>query len=125
MLKEVKDLSESVPTTGDARFLKHYTEEERQSMLMVKQDFVSFLLGLQNMRQVDYALLAVHEKNGEHYIHLLIEWLYSNQIFSEKELDYCPKLRQASFVDAVNKFLPIPMCDRIIVPYMVAYIVVK
>jgi hypothetical protein len=125
VLKEVKGLSESVPTTGDARFLKHRTEGMRQKMLEAKQDFVSFLLGLQSMRQQDYSLLAVHEKRGDAYIHLLAEWLNMNELFSEKELSYCPKLRNREFSKAMALLTYVPFCEKVVVPYMIAYVAVK
>lgn len=125
MLKEVKDSSEEVPSVGDAVFFKHYPEELRDSLLGSKQDFVSFLLGLQSMSFKDYALLTVHEKYGREYGFLLFEWLCGNGIFSKKELGYCPKLRKAPFVDAFEQLLRTPLCDKILIPYMIAYQAIK
>jgi len=125
MTSEAKVSYESVPTTGDARFLKHYSEELRQSLLDAKQDFVSFLLGLQSMRLKDYVFLAVHEKRGEEYKHLFIEWIVGNEIFTDKELGYCPKLRNLSFVEAFRQMFFVPLFNKYLISYVIAYMAVK
>ena len=87
-----------IELSGDMRHLLHYRFEKGLQMLEAKQRFISFLLTLQNMSLVDFHLLDSHTKFGEEYIYLLYEFVLGNPVFSEKELKYCPKLRDPSFI---------------------------
>ena len=126
MLNKPRDSSEVLPSVGDARFLKHYSEELRESMLGVKQEFISFLLGLQSMKLKDYALLAVHEKNSEFYRYLYDEWYFGSGLFTEKELQYAPKLREPEFLRALRQSCPVgTMFSKFFVVFVVAFCAVK
>lgn len=120
MINEARDLSESVPSTGNARFLKHQPEERREAMLAAKQDFVSFLLGLHNYHFKDYAFMAMHEKNSENYMFLYYEWFHNSALFSKVELSYCPKLRTSGFTKAARS-----LSGNFFVVYAISYIAIK
>jgi hypothetical protein len=123
MLNKPKDSSEAVPSVGDARFLKHYPEELRESMLAAKQEFISFLLGLQSMKQKDYALLAVHEKNSKAYRYLYDEWYFSSGLFTEKELRYAPKLRTPEFLRVLRPMVVPLFADQFVITTIAFYAV--
>lgn len=108
--------------SGDMRKLMHYPFEKGLQMLEVKQRFVSFLLSLQNMTPKDYHLFASHAVRAEEYIYLLYEWVLNSSIFSEKELGYCPKLRDPHFVNILKNLRRDGLASRFYaIFYVVAY----
>lgn len=110
---------------GDILHLKHYSKEMALSMLESKQIFVSFLLGLQNITLKDYSLLTAHADKAKEFHRLFVEWLLKNKIFSDKELEYCSKLRTPEFFTMFRLVERTPGFESTFFQFMIAYSVTK
>jgi hypothetical protein len=110
---------------GDILHLKHYPCEMALSMLESKQIFISFLLGLQNITLKDYSLLTAHADKAKEFHRLFIEWLLKNKIFSDKELEYCLKLRTPEFLGMFRVVERSPGFESTFFQFMIAYSVTK
>jgi hypothetical protein len=119
MEKEQREYSEELG------YLTDYPDEMALSMAKSKQAFVSFLLGLQNMTWKDYALLTVHEDKSKEFHRLFFEWLMRNKLFSDKELEYCPKLRTPEFMRIFKLAEMTPGFEHTFFQFMIAYSVRK
>lgn len=110
---------------GDMLHLKHYPCELALSMLESKQIFISFLLGLQNITLKDYSLLTAHADKAKEFHRLFLEWLLKNKIFSDKELEYCFKLRGNEFIRAFTLSKDTPGFEKTFFQFLIAYSVTK
>jgi hypothetical protein len=110
---------------GDILHLKHYSCEMALSMLESKQIFISFLLGLQNITLKDYSLLTAHADKAKEFHRLFIEWLLKNKIFSDKELEYCSKLRTPAFFTMFRLVERTPGFESTFFQFLIAYSVTK
>lgn len=110
---------------GDMLHLKHYPCEMALSMLESKQIFISFLLGLQNITLKDYSLLTAHSDKAKEFHRLFVEWLLKNKIFSDKELEYCPRFRAPEFLGMARLAELTPGFEKTFFQFLIAYSVSK
>lgn len=110
--------------SDEFRFLSDYKPMTATALLQAKQAFVSFLVGLENASPKDFNVLMTHHLDkSKEFSHLLHEWFLGNQIFSERELNYCGRLRDSLVESWWEDVFDDLQHSRYILPLVISYMI--
>jgi hypothetical protein len=87
---------------ADMLHLVHYSLGSASEMLKRRDEFADFLITLDSSRMLELVHPAITNFDVHHY-NLLLEWLHSSDIFTERELALCSFLRKERFTKRVEQ----------------------
>lgn len=93
--------------------MKHYPMDDAIEILSRKEQFTDLLLSLDSKERL-WVYFEKIRNVDKYFLYLFYEWLSYNLIFSGSELDRCPFLREAKFLDYLKDltFLFVPDDER-------------
>ena len=88
---------------SDMLHLTHYGMENAHEMVKRKEEIIDFFITLDSTRTLE-AVQHDIMRFDRHHFNLLLEWMHSNDIFTERELKLCEFLRSKRFRTRLGLF---------------------